>query len=137
MESLMAKERKAKKASKQKKGPVDQVTMGEMIAAQQELKALKKEHGLEDEKEGAISRAISKGFEKRENRQKQILKKKTYLTLLLLTGWIGGHRWYAHRWILAVLYTGLFWTGLPLAMSLIDLLEVIPVEADENGCIEI
>lgn len=133
----MAKERKAKKAAKNRNEAKDQVTMGEMIAAQQELRELKKEHGLETEKEGPISKAITRFFDRHEERQKHQITKKTYLLLLIFTGWIGGHRWYAHRWILAALYTLLFWTGIPLAMSLIDLLEVIPVEADENGRIEL
>jgi len=129
----MAKERKAKKAAQNKKS--EKVDINELIAAQQELSDLKKQHGIE-EKEGAVSKAISKGFDRRENRQKHLISKKTYIILLLLTGWIGGHRYYARRWILGPLYTLLFWTGVPIAMSLIDLLEVIPMEADENGRIE-
>lgn len=61
------------------------------------------------------------------------VNRKKYLWLLLLTGWIGGHRYYEKRWVLAILYTALFWTALPLAMCLIDALIVIPMKPDENG----
>jgi len=65
------------------------------------------------------------------------VQKKTYLLLLLFTGWIGGHRYYERRWILGILYTALFWTGIPLAMCIIDAMAVIPIKADENGRIKI
>ena len=35
--------------------------------------------------------------------------------------------------MVAVLYLALFWTGFPLAMTIIDLLAAIPKEADKNG----
>lgn len=63
------------------------------------------------------------------------VNKKTYLVLLVLLGWIGGHRWYEHRTIVALFYTAFFWTGFPLAMCIIDAMIVIPKKADENGCI--
>lgn len=60
-------------------------------------------------------------------------RKKTYLLLLLLTGWFGGHRYYEKRWGLGLLYTAFFWTGIPLAMCIIDAMIVIPMKADCNG----
>lgn len=64
-------------------------------------------------------------------------RKKTYLILLLLTGWFGGHRYYERRWNLGVLYTAFCWTGIPLAMCLVDAMIVIPVKADHEGMITI
>ncbi len=61
--------------------------------------------------------------------------KKTYLILLVLTGWMGGHRYYEHRWMLGILYSAFFWTGVPLAMCLIDAMIVIPKKTDEQGLI--
>ena len=63
------------------------------------------------------------------------VKKKTYLLLILFTGWFGGHRYYEKRYILGVLYTVFFWTGVPLAMAILDAIAVIPLKSDENGMV--
>lgn len=105
----------------------------EYIVAEEELKRLRKEHGIEDPDEGKLSKKISKLFDDRENREKVALSKKKYITLALLTGWMGGHRFYAKRYKLAVLYLLFFWTGIPLYNCIIDLMQVIPIPADENG----
>lgn len=65
------------------------------------------------------------------------VNKRTYLILLFLTGWFGGHRYYERRWKLGILYTAFFWTGVPLAMCLIDAMIVIPVKKDSDGMITI
>lgn len=62
-------------------------------------------------------------------------KKKTYLWLMLFTGFAGGHRYYQGRWGLGLLYTAFFWTGIPLALCITDFMEVMPVKADEEGFI--
>lgn len=61
--------------------------------------------------------------------------KKTYLWLMLFTGWAGGHRYYQGRWKLGLLYTLLCWTGVPLALCITDFMEVMPLKADEEGCV--
>jgi TM2 domain-containing membrane protein YozV len=48
---------------------------------------------------------------------------------------MGGHRFYAKQYPLAMLYLLLFWTGFGAAMTIIDLLIVIPKQVDENGMI--
>ena len=63
------------------------------------------------------------------------VKKKTYLLLILFTGWFGGHRWYEKRYVLAVLYTAFCRTGVPLAMAILDAFQTFPLKADENGMI--
>lgn len=68
-------------------------------------------------------------------REKQLVKKKTYIWLTVLTGWLGGHRFYAKRYVLGTIYLAFFWTMIPVMMSLIDLMEVIPIKADDNGCV--
>lgn len=60
-------------------------------------------------------------------------KKKTYLWLLFLTGWLGGHRWYQGRRILGAIETAFFWTGIPFILCAIDFMEVVPLKPDENG----
>lgn len=117
--------------SDRKKGDTD---IAEYIALQQELIETREKYGIE-EKEGRLSRMISSFFERRENRQKIRILKKKYLLLAVFTGWMGGHRFYARHYPTAVLYLALFWTGFPLAMTIIDLLSAIPMEADEEGMI--
>lgn len=104
----------------------------EYMALVQELDALKAERG-EARPEGKVSRAISNFFDYRENREKQMLNKKKYILLAVFTGWMGGHRFYARQWVTAILYLLFFWCGFPMAMTIVDLMIVIPMEANENG----
>lgn len=117
----------------------NEVSMKEYLDAKMELEELRKQYNIEtpESEEGKISKAITRHFERKENRVKIKRKRKTYLLLALLTGWCGGHRFYAHQWILGILYACLFWTGIPLAMTLIDLLIAIPLPVDEEGFIEV
>ena len=127
-----------------KKEKVERPTQQEMrdsyveyIAAEEELKRLRKEHGIEDPDEGKISKRITKYFDDKENREKVAVSKKKYIWLTVLTGWMGGHRFYAKRYKLGVLYLLFFWTGVPLYNCIIDLMQIIPIPADENGIIYI
>ena len=62
-------------------------------------------------------------------------RKKSYMLLMLFTGWFGGHRWYQGRRFLALCETLLFWTGIPLILLVTDFMEVFPIQPDENGYI--
>ena len=104
----------------------------EYMALVQELDELKAQRG-EAQPEGRVSRAISGFFDRREAREKQVLNKKKYILLAVFTGWMGGHRIDARQWPTAILYLLLFWCGFPLAMTIIDLMIVIPMKANENG----
>ena len=104
----------------------------EFMALQSELDELKAQRG-EAQPEGRVSRAISGFFDYRENREKQVLNKKKYILLAVFTGWMGGHRFYAKQWPTASLYLLFFWCGFPLAMTIVDLMIVIPMQANENG----
>ncbi len=104
----------------------------EFMALQSELDELKAQRG-EGRPEGRVSRAISGFFDYRENREKQVLNKKKYILLAVFTGWMGGHRFYAKQWPTAILYLLFFWCGFPLAMTIVDLMIVIPMQANENG----
>lgn len=110
----------------------EEVSMSELLAAQLELQVVKKEYGVQ-EKEGRISRMISSFFERRDSRELQCLDRKKYLLLAVFTGWMGGHRFYAKQYPTAILYLLLFWSGFPMAMTLIDLLVAIPKPVDEQG----
>lgn len=114
------------------KAKKQEVTMEEYLAAKAELDAVREEYGVKP-REGRISRAISEFFNKRDVREQQKVNRKKYLLLALFTGWMGGHRFYARQWVVAALYLVLFWTGFPLAMTIIDLLAAIPREADKDG----
>lgn len=60
-------------------------------------------------------------------------KKKTYLWLMLFTGWAGGHRWYQGRRFLGAIETALCWTGLPLFLCVSDFMEIVPMKPDDEG----
>ncbi len=106
--------------------------LAEIAFAQDELNQLKKEHGIEEEEKG-LKKIISKLFENRESRVKVSVSKKTYIVLALLLGAFGGHRFYTKQYPTAILYLLFCWTGFSIAMSLIDLLVVIPMQKDESG----
>lgn len=122
-----------KKANKEEK---EDVSLKEYLAAQQELEELRKANGIVVEEKG-ISKFLNKFFNT--ERPKHRVKKKTYIILGILLGWCGGHRFYEHRWILACIYAALGiimfpqLAGFPLAMTIIDLLIIIPIEKDEEG----
>mgnify|MGYP003300160146 CR=1 FL=1 len=80
---------------------------------------------------GLIWKLTGKGKE----REKHLVNKKKYIWLTILTGWMGGHRFYAKRYYLGAIYLVFFWTIIPFSMAALDILEVIPIKSDENGCI--
>lgn len=123
-----------KKDQKRKSSSKERVSPEEYLALQQELEETKRKYGVVDEPkpEGRISRAISKAFEWRDARPKHSISKKTYLKLMLL-GIVGAHRFYAKQYVTGVLYLLACWTGFSIAMTIIDLLVVIPMKPDENG----
>ncbi len=84
-------------------------------------------------REGPISRAITAFFDRRENRVKIPVSKRTYILLAIFLGIIGAHRFYAHHWIVGALYLATCWCGVSVAMTVIDILAVVPMQADENG----
>lgn len=105
--------------------------VSDIIAAQAELDALKKEHGLEEEK--GIKKAISNFFDRRENREKVPVNKKKYIIMSILLGWMGAHRFYTKQYGLGLLYLATCWTGFPVSLVVIDVLIAIPMQPDENG----
>ena len=109
----------------------NQQLLSDIAMAQAELNELKKEHGIEDEEKG-LKKLISKLLNKREERVKVPVKKKTYIRLCLL-GMFGAHRFYAKQYFTAVIYLLLFWSGISFSMTIIDWMIVAPMKADENG----
>ena len=123
---------KTGKAKTKKKHSAETVTMEEYLAAKAELDAVRKEYGVKP-KEGKISGAISNFFDKKEAKELHTVNRKKYLLLALFAGWMGGHRFYARQWLVAIVYLAFFWTGCPFAMTIIDLMAAIPKEPDEEG----
>lgn len=109
-----------------------EVTMREYLDAKMELEKLQKEHGVEVKEKG-FSRLLTRFFDKKEGREKVLVNRKKYLWVTVLLGWCGGHRFMAKQYFLGVLYLLFFWSGFPLAMTIIDLLVIIPIPQDENG----
>ena len=105
----------------------------EFIKAEEELKQLRIEHGIEDPNEGKISRKISAYFERQANREPVAVSKKKYIILALLTGWMGGHRFYCKHYKVGLTYLLLFWMGIGLYHSILDIMIVIPMQPDKNG----
>ena len=103
------------------------------IKAEEELKQLRIEHGIEDPNEGKISKKITNYFDKRENRELIPINKKKYMIIALLTGWMGGHRFYCKHYKVGLTYLLLFWMGIGMYHTIIDLMIVIPMQPDENG----
>ena len=110
----------------------EMVNLDEYVAVQRELNELRRQQGIEP-KEGKISSLISVFFKRKDEREKVLLSRKKLLLLAVFTGWMGGHRFYARQYVLGVLYLLFFWTGVPMAMTIIDLMIYIPIPPDENG----
>lgn len=105
--------------------------IGELVNLEAELQELKHQ----DMPEGKVSRFISGIFDR--SAVKTPVKKKTYIWLAILTGIVGGHRFYSKKWFTAFLYLATCWIGFSVPMTIVDLLIVLPMKADENGMIEI
>ncbi len=112
--------------------PTTDVSIEDFAAASVELDALKKEHGLAPEEKG-LSKLITGYFNWRENREKVLVSRKKLLWMTFLLGWCGAHRFYTKRYVLGVLYAAFCWSGISIAMSIIDMVEYIPIPPDENG----
>ncbi|MBQ7059460.1 MAG: hypothetical protein IJM83_09220 [Firmicutes bacterium] len=113
----------------------DKLEAGKLMELDYEIQAAERAAGKEERTYG-IWGPIWKFMKWREGLKGQHrFKKKTYLWLMLLTGFAGGHRYYQGRWGLGLLYTLFCWTGVPLALCVTDFMEVMPIAADEDGMV--
>lgn len=113
----------------------ERVDASEFIKAEEELHRLKEERGIK-EHEGPISRIIAWYYGIKDRHEPVRVPRKRYILITALTGFAGGHLFYTHHYVKAVIYLLLCWTGFPLAMALIDILIAVPMAPDEDGCIE-
>lgn len=109
----------------------EHIDLDEYVALQRELDELKIKTG--EKKEGGITRLISSCFEKKESHEKVCISKKKHLLTAILLGWAGGHRFQAKQYGLGILYLLTCWSGFSMAMTIIDILIIIPMQPDENG----
>ena len=107
------------------------IDIDEYVALQRELDELQKEAGICEEK--GLNRLISSYFERKDSREKVLVSKKRLLWIALLLGWCGGHRFMRKQNILGMVYLCFCWTCFPVAMTIVDILEYIPLKHDENG----
>ncbi len=108
------------------------LTRDDFIKAELALQDAKLEAGI-DLSEEEPKTLIEKYHYWKNHREKHAVNKKKYLLLCLLTGWIGGHRYYEKRYKLAVVYTVLFWTVIPFFLCVTDFLIALPMQADDDG----
>lgn len=97
-----------------------------------EMRDAMEEAGMEPKTYG-IWGPIWRWMKKRDERERHPVNKKKYIKLCLLTGWMGGHRFYAKRYYLGTLYLLFFWTLIPVMMAFLDFMEVYPMKEDEQG----
>ena len=107
------------------------IDINEYVALQRELDELQKEAGIYEEK--GLNRLISSYFERKDSREKVLVSKKRLLWIALLLGWCGGHRFMLRQNKVGLLYLCFCWTCFPVAMTIVDILEYIPLKPDENG----
>ena len=107
------------------------IDIDEYVALQRELDELEKEAGIKKEK--GLTRLISSYFERRDAREKVLVSKKKLILVALLLGWCGAHRFMLKQWVLGTVYLCFCWTIFPIGMTIVDLLEYLPMKADENG----
>lgn len=109
----------------------DSFNFADLARAEDELYSLQ-EKNL-PAKRSILYRIVDSYFAKQTNRQKHIVSRKKYLWLCILTGWFGGHRFYEKRYKLALIYLLFAWTGIPIAMTMVDWMIALPITPDENG----
>lgn len=103
-----------------------------MIALEEELLALKQQYKIPQRQSWWIK--IGDRLAERATRKPVLLNRKKYLKIALSCGWLcGAHRFYSHQKVLGGLYLLFCWTGIPIAMTLVDCMIVLPMKEDEHG----
>lgn len=125
---------KMEKQWNQLKEQPDYVNTAELVRLEAELMELKQKNG-ELIKRNVIFKIIDAAFAK--NGSKTVNRSR-YIKLAVSCGWFTGmHRFYAGQSITGSLYLLFCWTGIPFAMTIMDLMAVLPVQADGEGMIHL
>lgn len=116
----------------QREGQADPLTL---IALEEELHKLKTACGI-PEKETWWMRLGD--FTVAHTGRTHLVNRKKYIKLAVSCGWLcGSHRFYAGQKFLGILYLLFFWTGIPFAMTMVDLMIALPKNPDKHGMIEL
>lgn len=119
------------KDRQQKPSGDERVDPIKMAVLEQELIDLKKEQGILPK---ATWRTRLVDFLTRRTAGPRRVSRRAYILLALCCGWFcGAHRFYSGHRLLGFLYLAFCWTGIPVAMTLIDLMVVLPMPPDEEG----
>ena len=112
----------------------DEVSLRRMFELEMELDRLRKENGIEEKAPLWVRAGDWLVSHLREPRK---VSRKKYLALAIGCGWLcGAHQFYAGHKLYGILYLLFCWTGISLAMTLIDvLLILLRYEPDENGMV--
>lgn len=107
-----------------------------MLALEEELAQLKQQHGIQDKQ--TWWKKAGDWLAKRSDGARRQVDRSTYIKLAASCGWFcGAHRFYAGQKLLGTLYLLFCWTGIPFAMTLVDLMIALPMQADQGGMIEL
>ena len=82
------------------------------LELENELQKTKEAYGIE-EKETLLQKFAGWYHNLLNSREKRLVSRKTYIWLAVLTGWMGGHRFYTHQYKTALIYLLTCWTGFP------------------------
>lgn len=114
----------------------EQVDPKQMLALEEELIQLKQQYGIGETERGwkrLVDRIVNKL-----DREGKTVSRSRYIRLALSCGWFSGaHRFYAGKRVSGILYLLFCWTGIPFAMTLIDLMIAVPMQTDDMGMIQV
>lgn len=109
-----------------------EVSVRELLKLEEELRSLKEEYHIEEERKWWYK--IGDRIVNRLEREQVVVSREKYIKLAVTCGWLcGAHRFYTGQKGLGILYLLFCWTGIPFAMTLIDLMIAIPKETDKSG----
>lgn len=108
----------------------------QMLALEEELIQLKQEYGIREKQSWWMN--MGDWLAKRGDGAGRCVSRSTYVKLAAACGWFcGAHRFYAGQKLLGTLYLLFCWTGIPFAMTLVDLMIALPMQPDQRGMIEL
>lgn len=111
----------------------DYVNMAELVRLEAELMDLKKKNG-ESIRRNVLFRMLDVAFAKKS----KTVNRCRYIKLAVSCGWFTGmHRFYAGQSVAGTLYLLFCWTGIPFAMTIMDLMAVLPIQSDGEGVVHL
>lgn len=110
--------------------------INELIAAEEELRDLKQQYGIE-EKVPLRRSIIDRFFANKESRTPVAISKKKYCLTALFGGWLGIHCFMVGKKGQGILYLVTCFTGISFAMSIMDILYAAFLETDDSRLIRI